>query len=257
MTFLYTRLCSACLPIGTRNKQFYLAHGVSEASLFSVPYAVDNDFFAIAPQSLPERKSAKATLQLPPQKPMVLFVSKLMPRKRPMDLLKAFHNVRIAGIDACLAFVGSGQQETILKEYVRQHQVPDVHFFGFRNQSELPMFYSVADVFVLPSENEPWGLVINEVMCAGIPVIASNEIGAVEDLVRHGENGFTFNAGDVDMLTEHLSHVLRAPEMRAGMGEASRTIISHWDYEQCVLGIKQAMAHIASAPQMAVESQAA
>ena len=257
MTLFYTKLCSACLPIGTRNKQFYLAHGVNEANLFTVPYAVDNDYFANASQSSAGRESARATLQLPAEKPLVLFVSKLMPRKRPMDLLIAFHNVRKAGIDASLAFVGSGQQEKKLKDYVRQQQLPDVHFFGFRNQSELPNFYSVADVFVLPSENEPWGLVINEVMCAGIPVIASSEIGAVEDLVRHGENGFTYDAGDIDTLTEYLSKVLGAPEIRARMGEASRRIIAHWDYESCVLGIKQAIAQIGPDPGSVVETQAA
>ena len=254
MTFLYTRLCSACLPIGTRNREFYLAHGVNEASLFSVPYAVDNDFFAKASESLAERRNLRAALQLPPDKPLVLFVSKLMSRKRPMDLMVAFHNVRNSGIDAALAFVGSGEQETDLKEYIRQQHLPDVHFFGFRNQSELPKFYSVADVFVLPSENEPWGVVINEVMCAGLPVIASNEIGAVDDLVRHGENGFTYKSADVDTLTEYLSQALRAPEMRARMGEESRRIIARWDYERCVLGIKQAMAKFPPDPSRGVES---
>jgi len=253
MTFLYTRLCSACLPIGTRNREFYLAHGVSESNLFSVPYAVDNEFFTRTKESLSERRSVRASLELPPDTPLVLFVSKLMGRKRPMDLLLAFHNVRNKGIDSALAFVGAGEEEAGLKEYVRRHKIPDVHFFGFRNQSELPKFYSVADVFVLPSENEPWGLVINEVMCSGLPVIASNEIGAVGDLVRHGENGFTYEAGDIETLTEYLSQVLRAPETRARMGAESRRIIARWDYERCVLGIKQAMAKIGPNPSGAVE----
>jgi glycosyltransferase involved in cell wall biosynthesis len=255
MTFLYTRLCSACLPIGSRNKQFYLAHGVKEENLFSVPYAVDNDFFASSFASLEQRTSLRAALQLPTEKPVVLFVSKLMSRKRPMDLLAAFHNVRKAGIDAALAFVGSGEQRTDLEKYVSQHHVPDVHFFGFRNQSELPQFYSAADVFVLPAENEPWGMVVNEVMCAGLPVIASNEIGAVADLVRHGENGFTYKAGDVDTLTEYLSQVLRDPGKRTRMGEASRRIIARWDYERCVLGIKQAVVQTGRRPSRVVESQ--
>lgn len=158
-----------------------------------------------------------------------------------MDLLVAFHNARKRGIDATLAFVGSGEQEEKLKEYVRQQQLPDVHFLGFRNQSELPGIYSVADVFVLPSQDEPWGLIINEVMCAGLPVIASSEIGAVADLVRHGENGFTYDAGNIAALTEHLSQLLGEPEMRTRMGNASRRIIEDWNHERCVVGIRQAM----------------
>lgn len=172
-----------------------------------------------------------------------------------MDLLAAFHNVRKAGIDAALAFVGSGEQRADLENHVRQQKLADVHFFGFRNQSELPKFYSAADVFVLPAENEPWGMVVNEVMCAGLPVIASNEIGAVADLVRHGENGFTYNAGDVETLTEYLSQVLRDPDLRTRMGEASRRIIARWDYERCVLGIKQAMVQTGRRPSGVVESQ--
>lgn len=256
-TFIYRFLCAACLPIGTRNREFYLSHGVNEARLFTVPYAVDNAFFARAAQSLAERPSLRAELGLSPNKPLVLVASKLIPRKRPMDLLVAFHNLRNTGVDAALAFVGSGEQEDDLKEYVQQQQLPDVHFFGFRNQSELPKFYSVADVFVLPSENEPWGLVINEVMCAGLPVVVSDEIGAVADLVRHGENGFTYDAGDIDALTEYLAQLLREPEMRARMGKASRRVIAEWNHERCVLGIKQALTQIGSEPNRLVESQAA
>ena len=174
-----------------------------------------------------------------------------------MDLLVAFHNVRKRGIDAALAFVGSGDQEAALKEYVRTQQIPDVHFLGFRNQSELPDLYAAADVFVLPADNEPWGLIINEVMCAGLPVIATNEIGAVGDLVKPGENGFTYDAGDIDALTDYLARLLQEPETRAGMSQASRRIIAGWDHERCVQGIKQALTQTGSAPKRLVESQAA
>lgn len=257
MTFLYRSLCAACLPIGTRNKEFYLSHGVSEARLFSVPYVVDNAFFARADQGLDDQASLRVELGLPPTKPLVLFASKLTHRKRPMDLLAAFHKVRTAETDAALVFVGSGEEEQVLKDYVRRHELPDVYFFGFRNQSDLPRFYSVADVFVLPSENEPWALVINEVMCAGLPVIASEEIGAVADLVRHGENGFTYEAGNVEALTEYLSQLLHAPEVRKRMGNASRRIIAQWDHERCVVGIRQAMMQTQAELKSVAKSQAA
>ena len=76
-------------------------------------------------------------------------------------------------------FVGSGPLEQTLRRATIEQHIPDVFFLGFRNQSELPALYALSDVFVLPSEDEPWGLIINEVMCAGLPVIASAEIGAV------------------------------------------------------------------------------
>jgi glycosyltransferase involved in cell wall biosynthesis len=241
MTFFY-RLFDACLPIGTRNAEFYRFHGVRDARLFSVPYTVDNHFFRqIVKQHRVNIELVKAELDVPSDKTLILFASKLTPRKRPMDLLRAYHRLREQGISAALMFVGSGIEEKILQHYVQVYQVPDVHFFGFRNQTELPKFYAAADVFVLPSENEPWGLVINEAMCAGLPVIAAEEIGAVADLVKHGQNGFTFRAGDIETLSLHLRAIATDSKLRAHMGETSYNMITDWDLERCVQGIRQAL----------------
>ena len=89
-----------------------------------------------------------------------------------------------------------------------------MHFHGFANQSVLPQIYGAADVFVLPSENEPWGLAVNEAMCAGLPIVASAEVGCVADLVRAGVNGQTFAAGDVEGLANALHPVLVDRETR-------------------------------------------
>jgi glycosyltransferase involved in cell wall biosynthesis len=241
MGLLYRGLCSFCLPIGTLNRQFYLSHGVSEDRLFLVPFAVDNEYFKLRAESTRPKAELKKELGLPQEKAVILFASKLISRKRPMDLLMAFQAARRRDLQAVLVFVGSGEQEKLLRDYVREHEIPDVLFFGFQNQSELPKFYSVADVFVLPSENEPWGLVLNEVMCAGLPVIASDEIGAVPDLVRHRENGFAFSSGNIAELCEYIHEIMNDAEMRKRMGEASRRIIEHWDYESCVAGIREVL----------------
>ena len=241
MSLLYNRICDLCLPIGTLNKEFYLSHGVDQNRMFSVPYTVDNEFFTLA-----ARQYAKPVLHkelgISQDKPVILFASKLIGRKRPMDLLLAFHRLREWRVNAALIFVGSGEREMELKGYVAEHQLSDVYFPGFKNQSELPKYYSVADVFVFPSENEPWGLVLNEVMCAGLPIIASREIGAVPDLVHEGENGFTYTAGDIDQLSSCLKRLLEAPEKRELMADKSRNIIGQWNYERCVRGIVQALA---------------
>jgi glycosyltransferase involved in cell wall biosynthesis len=257
MRFFYNRLCDVCLPIGTRNREFYLDHGVSENRLFTVPYAVDNDYFTRAVESINDREKVRDELGLPSTKPLILFASKMLPRKRPMDLLSAYHRVRDSGTDAGLVFVGSGVQEELLRNYVREHQLSDVYFFGFRNQSELPKFYAAADVFVFPSEDEPWGLILNEAMCAALPVIVSKEIGAVPDLVHNGQNGFTFEARNVDQLTDCLHRLLEAPDMMKTMGARSREVINEWDYERCVRGIKNALAYIDPRLTRLAERQAA
>lgn len=242
MRFFYRVLCDRCLPIGTRNREFYVAHGVRQEYLFDVPYVVDNDYFikATAPFKAPQGE-ARSELGLPADKSLILYASKLIPRKKPCDLLVAFRMLRERGIQACLVFVGSGELEQSLQAYVNQHRIPDVHFAGFQNQTDLPKFYAMADIFVLPSEDEPWGLVINEAMCAGVPIVASEEIGAVPDLVRHGYNGYTFPAGDVEQLATYLQKLISDKGIRKSMGEKSLEIIHSWDLDNSASGILAAM----------------
>lgn len=247
MKFLYTRLCDCCLPIGSRNREFYQAHGVANERLFLVPYAVDNYYFrqAVATQKS-QQASMKEALGFSPQCPVILYSSKLIPRKRPLDLIRAYNQIRQEGIQAALVIVGSGELEAELRRLVEEDQILDVHFCGFQNQSELPRYYALADIFVLPSENEPWGLVINEVMCAGLPVIASEEIGAVADLVRHGENGYRFTTGNIDELTRHLRTLVTNERSRTAMGNRSLEIIDRWDFEKCAQGVLAALQSLKS-----------
>ncbi len=245
MSVFYRHLCDRCLAIGTRNRAFYVAHGVRRNHLFDVPYVVDNEYFAQAAARFKTRKEdTMVDLGLPTDKPVILYVSKLIPRKRPHDLLLAFRMLRRWGTEAALLFVGSGELEQSLQEYASQYEIDDVCFAGFQNQSELPKLYAVADVFVLPSEDEPWGVVINEAMCAGLPVIASEEIGAVPDLVVHGYNGMTFRAGDVDQLTAHLESLVINKSLRQQMGKNSLMVIKDWDLEHCVQGVIAALRSI-------------
>ncbi|HVI16413.1 MAG TPA: glycosyltransferase family 4 protein, partial [Pseudolabrys sp.] len=117
----------------------------------------------------------------------------------------------------------------------------NVHFHGFANQSALPQIYGASDVFVLPSENEPWGLAVNEAMCAGLPIVASAEIGCAADLVRAGVNGQTFETGDVEGLASALHPILGDAGTRRRMGLASSDIISRWSYAECAAGLRAAV----------------
>lgn len=247
LRLFYRHLCAACLAIGSRNEAFYRAHGVASDHLFLVPYVVDNDFFGQAIRPGNEHRSAMRRRRgLPVGVPVILFASKLTARKRPLDALSAYGDLRRAGIRACLVFVGSGEQEVELQRCAQSERIPDVHFLGFRNQSALPELYALADIFVLPSENEPWGLVINEVMSASLPVVAAAEIGAAADLVQHGVNGFVYRAGDIASLTHHLGLLARNRRLREEMGERSRQRIATWDMELCVQGVHEALRAVMS-----------
>ena len=119
-----------------------------------------------------------------------------------------------------------------------------MRFAGFRNQSELPRFFQLADVFVLPSRHEPWGLIVNEAMASGCPVIVSTDVGCHADLVTDGVEGCVFPVGDIPALTQALHRVFFSPGSAATMGEAARRRISTWTYEEDIQGLRRALAAV-------------
>lgn len=240
-------VCNGFLAIGTLNRKYYLANGIAERSIFSVPYCVDNDFFAGRARAASRRREELRTeLGLSPGRPVVLYASKFQRRKRAHDLLAAFEQIapRIPdGTRPYLLFLGDGEMRQELETRaasIRQ----DVQFLGFRNQSELPAFFDLCDVFVLPSEFEPWGLIINEVMSVGRPVIVSDHVGCWPDLVRNGVNGYVYPVGDVGALADALQRCIEQRETLDAMGRASRAIIEQWNYQKDLDGIRAALAAI-------------
>ncbi len=241
---LFERI-DAFLTIGARNREYYLAYGVPAAKMFAMPYAVDTEFFrAGAEAARPGREHLRSELNLAPGRPIVLFASKLQQRKRARDLIEA-----CAAIESLprpyLLMVGDGEERSALQARTRALGLDDtVRFLGFRNQTELPRLYDLCDVFVLPSDAEPWGLVLNEVMNAGKPVIASDAVGAAPDLVIEGVNGFVYPVGDIGALARALERVTRSPEHAAAMGAKSLEIVARYSFEAGGAGLLAALAAV-------------
>jgi glycosyltransferase involved in cell wall biosynthesis len=210
---------------------------------------VDNDYFRrriVAVRRENARTRLLDDLQLHPSHPTVLFVSKLQVRKRCSDLVAAFAALR-PGTAAQLLIVGDGEERGRLEALVRAQGLPNVRFAGFRNQSELPAFYDLCDLFVLPSEREPWGLVVNEAMNAGRPVVASDAVGAARDLVRHGQSGFVYPVGDVARLRDCLQILLDHRELRLKMGSCARELVDGWGVEATLGGVRAAISALSIA----------
>jgi glycosyltransferase involved in cell wall biosynthesis len=243
-------LCDSCLAIGTANAEFYRAMGVPDSKIFLVPYSVDNDrFIAAAQLGAKDRRAARAELGIADDAPVILYASKLQRRKHPDGLIRAAHKLATEKLKFHLVFVGAGEMNAELADLVARLGMSNVVFRGFVNQSELPRVYAACDLFVLPSENEPWGLIVNEVMCAGLPVVVSEEVGCVADLVKHGENGFTFPAGDVDRLAAALRPLVQDPNLRKRMSEAAVRRISGWGYQHCLEGVRDAVRYLGASSQ--------
>lgn len=239
------RLIDGFLAIGSMNRSYYRHYGVPERRIFWTPYAVDNEFFSRrAIESRGSRDMLKRDLGFEPGRPVILFAAKLVPWKRPGDLLEAYARLspdRRREPLPYLLIVGDGPQREWLEARARTLGWRTVKFVGFRNQIDLPRFYDLADVFVLPSAREPWGLAVNEVMNAGKPVVISDRVGAGFDLVRDGLNGFTIPVGDIGMLAERLRVLTSQQPLCRRMGEESAKRIRAWNFEADLEGLRSAL----------------
>ncbi len=237
---------SAFLYIGKENRKFYEHFGVPQNKLFFAPYAVDNERYYEEGKLLPADKNIlRKSAGIAENGPIILFVGKLSVKKRPMDLLKAYEILLRSwksDLKPTLVYVGDGPLRNELEGYVAEHDLSGVYFSGFKNQLELSSHYAIADVFVLPSGlGETWGLVVNEAMCFGVPVIVSDMVGCGADLVREGENGFVFPLGDSEKLAKYISEVLSNEDARKICGKRSREIIKSYSQERDVEGIRAAL----------------
>jgi glycosyltransferase involved in cell wall biosynthesis len=189
----------------------------------------------------------QAELALDPSRPVILFASKLQGRKRASDLLEAYKRLSPApAVDPhpYLVIVGDGEERASLERSAEQTGFTSIRFCGFRNQSELPRFFDLASVFVLPSRHEPWGLIVNEVMNAGRTVIVSDEVGCQRDLITDGVEGVVFPAGNVEALGAALRRTLATPDTAAEMGQRALERIGRWNFEEDVRGLRKALAAV-------------
>lgn len=233
---------SGFLYIGEQNRLFFKNFQVPDGKLYFAPYAVNNERYdRLYSEKYGQKMTLRGKHNLPTDKKVILFVGKLFQKKRPWTLLKAFEALPD---NHALVFVGDGEFKPEMESYVEKNKVKNVYFVGFKNQLELPEFYLLSDVFVLPSgEGETWGLVVNEAMCFGLPIVVSNMVGCSEDLVKEGVNGYKFSLDNVEELTEALLRLNQDPDLTSKMGEKSREIIKNYSHENDVQAIFKALSN--------------
>lgn len=187
------------LIVGERAREYFLHYGADERRMHFAPHFVDSDSFAEGARAV-DPAGLRRELSLPDDAVILLFVGKLIPKKRPADLIRAAAVARTRGLDVRPVFVGSGVLHDAMADEAGQLGVP-VHFAGFKNQTELPYYYAGSDLLGLPSDGgETWGLVVNEAMACGLPAIVSDQVGCAVDLIEEGRTGYTFPMGDVNVL---------------------------------------------------------
>jgi glycosyltransferase involved in cell wall biosynthesis len=231
------------LYVGSESKRWFEHYGVPRDRLFAVPYSVDNEQLRRAHAELaPDRAELRRSFGLPEDQPLFLAVSRLVPKKQPLAVLEAFRRTR-ERVACSLLVVGSGDLEEAVRHEIAYRGIPDVAVAGPLSQSEIPRAYSCADAFVLFSAyNETWGLVVNEAMNFGLPVLVSDKVGSGTDLVHDGYNGYVIAVEDVQALSDHMVRIAEDPELRERLGRRSLEIIADWNLEGAARGIVNAVA---------------
>ncbi|MEO0266936.1 MAG: glycosyltransferase family 4 protein [candidate division WOR-3 bacterium] len=237
--FLFKKI-SAFLAISYENKEFYKFYGVPHKKIFSTPYCVDNDKFIKEFERFKDfKKEIRKEIGIPEDKVLIIFSGKLIEIKNPFDLIKAYE--MIENKNKALLFIGDGILRKNLEKYIKERKIEDVYFPGFVNQNEISKYYVIGDIFVLPSSFESFGLCVNEAMCFSLPIIVSNRCGCAKDLVKNGENGFIFEAGNIKELSFYLNKLIGDKDLRERMGKKSFEIIKNYNYDNVIKGIKEAL----------------
>lgn len=223
------------LYVGTNNKAYFKHFGLKDNQLIFAPHAIDNELFHKKANAAKESANHwRESLGIKEEGIVFLYAGKLDKNKNTELLIKAF--MEIEKQDCFMVVVGNGEMESYLKEMYQSNS--KIHFMDFQNQSKMPAIYSIADVFVLPSLSETWGLAINEAMACGKAILASDGCGAAIDLVKEGQNGYTFRSANVQNLKEKMMFLSEDRSQLVKMGNESRRIIKDWNYENDCLAIE-------------------
>ena len=222
-----TRAFHAVITGGKRQAAYMKELGFCDANMAGLYDVVGNEYFAEQADYCRERTS-REQWKLPER--YFVYVGRLAPEKNIGALIAAFAQYRRSGGLLSLVLVGDGPEASALRQQAVSLGVADhVVFAGLKDTREIGPYYAFAEWFILPSWLDPWGLVVNEAMAAGLPVLVSDRCGCSDDLVEEGQNGFTFNPAQPDTL---LRLLLRTSELstarRHAMAQRSRDIIARY-----------------------------
>jgi glycosyltransferase involved in cell wall biosynthesis len=241
------------LYVGEANRQFYLKQGIDDARLAPAPHCVDNARFATAAAAArPERRHIRDEWGIPAEAFCFLFAGKLVPRKRPFDLVEAARRLphALQGKKVHLLWVGTGELGEALRRAcdvcfdaetkggtnLERRGEPNASFVGFLNQSEISRAYVAADCLVLPSDpRETWGLVVNEAMASGLPCIASDGCGCAEDLIAPIRSDLRYPVGEIRALERAMATAITdSPPV-----ELLRARISEYDINKTIDAVER------------------
>lgn len=250
---LIVSLADAAFVGGRAHAEYMNSLGMPDHRITYGYDVVDNLHFGRG-AAIARVNAAKVRAELGLPERYFLCCARLIPKKNIGSLIEAYHSYR-ANSDHepwDLVIVGPGPMKDGLKEAADALGVGSTcHLVGPKSYSDLPAYYGLAQAFVIPSKVEPWGLVVNEAMASGLPIIASWMSGSVSELVQDGHNGFVVDPFDVASITDGLLRISRNDCDRKGMGAASEKIVQGWGLDRFAAGFESAAKLAVASPKRA------
>jgi glycosyltransferase involved in cell wall biosynthesis len=236
---LLIKRCDAANVYGLKSRDYLIKHGLNKDAIFIKGNTTDNDFYYKHTNEFRTKRVALSK-QYGLAKQNFLYIGRFSKEKNIFHLLRAYKKLK-ADNDWGLILVGDGPQSDKIINYIEQNDIRNVCIPGFQHQADIPKFLAVSDIFVLPSTSEPWGLVVNEAMAAGLPVLVSRKCGCHPDLIKEGNNGFSFDPFDDNELYELMKNAADGKYDLPLMGEASLEIIKNYTPKRAAEAISQAI----------------
>ncbi len=235
---VWMRWIAFAIPGGIRQAEYFRYYGIPEEKILISHMTVDTA--KLHATITPSRCEFRRMRGIPEDQVVMLFVGRLVEQKAIDTLLAAFELAALREAHLGLAIVGDGPERNLVEDAVKRYP-GRIWFPGRENQQGVVSWMRSSDVFVLPSRREPWGLVVNEAMVCGLPVIATDACGCVDDLVQPARNGYVVPVDDVEKLAEAMTSLAGNPTKRMEMGEAARQMIAPWVIERQAETIKSAL----------------
>ncbi len=244
LKLLYSQI-AGFLAVGYNSRHHYRSRGIPENRIYNSPFNIDDELLARQIKNYGGRRpEIRRELGFAEDQFVFIFSGKLIPKKNPLMIVEALRLLAGASdVSLGLLVMGDGLLRRQFEAGMQAHPEIETVFAGFQNQSKLGLFYSAADCLVLPSSwSETWGLVVNEALQFGIPVLVSDRVGCWRDLVIPAETGYIFPAGDAAALADCMSRVISLSKLREnGVGEACRQKAGEYSVERAVAGIRKCL----------------
>jgi glycosyltransferase involved in cell wall biosynthesis len=220
--------CDGFVVPGHAAKEYLSAHKIRSDRIFTAPNAIDNDLFSsLAEAARQDATAARRVLDLPRR--YILFVGRLVQEKGVFELLRAYATLdQSLRRQIGLVFVGDGPCRPELLKQASAVTDGAIRFPGFVQREQLPAYYALAEMFVLPTYTDTWGLVVNEAMACGLPVIVSRVAGCASDLIRENWNGLLTEPKDISSLSSAVANLATQPDLCASMGAHARQHIAQY-----------------------------